>query len=63
MVRVLFQKESGFPKKFEKLLEKRDQHDSSVEKIVEKIIKKIKTGSDNALLELTKKLDKFNVKR
>ena len=63
MVRVLFQKESGFSKKFEKLLEKRDQHDSSVEKIVEKIIKQIKTGSDKALLELTKKLDKFNVKK
>ena len=63
MVRVLFQKESGFSKKFEKLLEKRDQHDSSVEKIVEKIIQKIKTGSDKALLELTRKLDKFNIKK
>ena len=56
MVKILFESESGFKKKFQKLLMKRGNFDSDIDKIVEDIIQKVKTKSDSAVLKLTKNL-------
>ena len=61
MTKILVQNNKLFLTKFKKILEKRQQSDSSVEKIVDKIVYDVKTNSDKALLSYTKKLDNFNV--
>ena len=62
MAKILFESEDGFKKKFKKLLTKRSNFDSDIDKIVEDIIQKVKTKSDSAVLKLTKNLDKNKVK-
>tara|TARA_B100000035_G_scaffold233571_1_gene201848 strand:- start:903 stop:2198 length:1296 start_codon:yes stop_codon:yes gene_type:complete len=61
MVKILYENKKSFAEDFKKILIKRDNVDSSVDVVVENIIKKIKDGSDSALLELTKKYDNFAV--
>ena len=61
MVKILHENKKSFAENFKKILIKRDNVDSSIDVIVENIIKKIKDGSDSALLELTKKYDNFAV--
>ena len=61
MVKILRENNQNFKENFKKILIKRDNVDSSIDVIVENIIKKIKDGSDSALLELTKKYDNFEV--
>ena len=54
MVRILDTKKKDFEKKFQNLLEKRDQDDKRIDSIVSKIIDQVRTNSDNALVKLTK---------
>ena len=61
MTKILVQNNKLFLAKFKKILEKRQQSDSSIEKIVDKIVYDVKTNSDKALLSYTKKFDNFNV--
>ena len=56
MVRFLFENENNFSRKFERLLEKRESIDSSVEDIVDEILKNVKRKSDKSLIEYTNKL-------
>ncbi len=62
MVRFLFENENNFSRKFERLLEKRESIDSSVEDIVDEILKNVKRKSDKSLIEYTNKLDNNKVK-
>ena len=57
MTKILVQNNKLFLAKFKKILEKRQQSDSSIEKIVDKIVYDVKTNSDKALLSYTKKFD------
>ena len=61
MVKILFQKEKFFKKKFKDLLCKREDSDQSIDKVVNKIINNVKKKSDVALISYTKKFDRFNV--
>ena len=54
MTKILVQNNKLFLAKFKKILEKRQQSDSSIEKIVDKIVYDVKTNSDKALLSYTK---------
>ena len=60
MVKLLLENEKDFSRKFEKLLEKRESIDSSVEDIVDEILKNVKKKSDRSLIEYTNKLDNNN---
>ena len=62
MVKFLFENENDFSRKFERLLEKRESIDSSVEDIVDEILKNVKRKSDKSLIEYTNKLDNNKVK-
>ena len=63
MVRILDTKKKDFEKKFQNLLEKRDQDDKRIDSIVSKIIDQVRTNSDNALIKLTKEFDRFDIKK
>ncbi len=62
MVKVLISSDKGFEKKFENLINKRNKDDISIEKSVSKIVSNVKLNSDQALVDLTRKLDKFSVR-
>ncbi len=63
MTKILFCKEKKFNSEFIKLLKKRDDDDRKIDKTVESIIENVKKKSDQALIDLTKKFDKFSVKK
>ena len=61
MVKILFQKEKLFKKKFKDLISKREFSDQSIDKVVNEIINNVKKKSDDALISYTKKFDRVNV--
>ena len=63
MAKILIQGDKNFSSQFEKLLEKRESIDLNIDKVVDNIIKQIKKDGDKALIKLTNKFDKNNVKR
>ena len=62
MVKILYENSRDFLKDFDKLLKKRNSHDSEVDNIVDEILKNVKNRSDKALLEYTKKYDNHLVR-
>ena len=62
MVKILYENRRDFLKDFDKLLKKRNSHDSEVDNIVDEILKNVKNRSDKALLEYTKKYDNHLVR-
>ena len=62
MVKILYENRRDFLKDFDKLLKKRNSHDSEVDNIVDEILKNVKNRSDKALIEYTKKYDNHLVR-
>ncbi len=62
MVKILYENSRDFLKDFDKLLKKRNSHDSEVDNIVDEILKNVKNRSDKALIEYTKKYDNHLVR-
>ncbi len=63
MNKIIFFNNKNFHRKFELILRKKKHSDKRVEKTVMNIIESVKLGSDKAVLDLTRKYDKFPAKR
>ena len=63
MAKILFCKNKNFNSEFTNLLKKRDDDDREIERKVDSIIENVKKKSDQALIDLTKKFDKFSVSK
>ena len=62
-MKIIYEKEKNFNKKFNNLLLSRDQYISqNVDKVVKKIINDVKINGDKALIKLSNKYDKLKIK-
>ena len=62
MSKIIFDKNKNFQKQFLDVLEKREFSDNKVDGTVNHIIKKVRDGSDQSLVDLTKQYDNYSVK-
>ena len=62
MSKIIFDKNKNFQKQFLDVLEKREFSDNKVDDTVNQIIKKVRDGSDQSLVDLTKQYDNHSVK-
>lgn len=62
MSKIIFDKNKNFQKQFLDVLEKREFSDNKVDDTVNHIIKKVRDGSDQSLVDLTKQYDNYSVK-
>ena len=62
MSKILFDNNKKFQKQFLEVLEKREFSDNKVDDTVNQIIKKVRDGSDQSLVDLTKQYDNHSVK-